>query len=193
MQRMSTTTKALTLLLFVAAIGGGVRWWQHKGAAAPAQKAAEVQLFGSTLEAIKAAKLVLINVNDKNEFDDAHIAGGKGVVSIYVPFADIGKALELLPKNMSIVTYCANYFCSACHTAATRLAEAGFTTVKVFSGGIAEWYQLAQQNPGKYRFEGPAERPYLKIHVDKPASGDEKLTIIGAQELQKLIEDITIS
>jgi rhodanese-related sulfurtransferase len=189
---MNTTTKAISLLLFVAVIGGGIRWWQHRGVASK-KKAAETALFGSTLEAIKSAKLLIINVNDKEEFDDAHIAGGKGIVSIYVPFTEIGKAIELFDKNMPIVTYCSNYFCSACHTAAIRLTEAGFTSVKVFSGGIAEWYQLAQQDAGKYRFDGPAQRPYLKIHVNKPASSDEKLTIISAQELQKLIEDITIS
>lgn len=188
---MNTTKKAITLLLFVAVIGGGVRLWLQRHTPAPAV-ATTSSLFGSTREAIQGAKLLLVNVLDRDEFDDAHISGGKGVVSIHVPFADTEVAIRELPKNIPLVTYCSNYFCSACHTTAKQLLNAGFTNVKVFSGGMAEWYQLAQQEGNKYQFTGPAQRPYLKIRVKKPVSQENDLTIITAQELQKLIEDITI-
>lgn len=192
------TAKAMTTLLLVAAIGGGYYLYREKNIQKAVNKIDErvaqkmAPLFGSTEQDIKQAKLLLVNVLDKDEFDDAHIIGGKGVLAINVPFAETDKALGLLPKNTAIVTYCSNYFCSACHTVAEQMVKAGFTNVKVFSGGMAEWYRLAQEDATKYRFEGPAQRPYLKMRVNQPAKQAGEVIIISAQELQKLIEDITI-
>ncbi|MCL5436281.1 MAG: rhodanese-like domain-containing protein [Candidatus Dependentiae bacterium] len=190
---MDAIAKTVAFVLLLAAIAGGVWWWQRgtKGRST-GLKSEESTLFGSTPEAIKAAKLILIDVNDKAEFDDAHIAGGKGVVSIYVPFGELDRATGLLPREAQIITYCSNYFCSACHTAAKKLIDAGFTKVKMFDAGIAAWYQRAQQEPAKYRFEGAAQRPYLKVHVNKPAGTGDRLPSIDAEELQKLIEAINI-
>lgn len=187
----SSAKKAVTTLLTVAIIAGVLYWLKQHNRKIAQTKQAEQQIFASTAQAIRDAKLLLVNVLDRDEFDDAHIIGGKGVVAINVPFADTDKALELLPKNTPIVTYCSNYFCSACHTVAERMVKAGFTNVKVFSGGMAEWYRIAQDDK-KYAFEGPANRPYLKMRVNEPARGPETVVIISAQELQKLIEDITI-
>lgn len=190
-------TKAITTLLLVALVSGGIYWYRgkqiSKGMKLDERAVQSVApLFGSTEQEIKQAKLLLVNVLDKDEFDDAHIIGGKGVLAINVPFVQTDKALALLPKNTAIVTYCSNYFCSACHTVAEQMVKAGFTNVKVFSGGMAEWYRLAQEDASKYRFAGPAQRPYLKVRVNQPAKLAGEVTIISAQELQKVIEDITI-
>lgn len=190
-------TKAVTTLLLVALVSGGLYWYRGRGIRQGSKidgQAAQrlAPLFGATEQDIKQAKLLLVNVLDKDEFDDAHIIGGKGVLAINVPFIETDRALALLPKNTAIVTYCSNYFCSACHTVAEQMTKAGFTNVKVFGGGMAEWYQLSQKEPAKYPIAGPAQRPYLKMRVNQPVKQEGGLTIISAQELQKLIEDITI-
>lgn len=44
-----------------------------------------------------------------------------------------------LPKDAEIVVYCASVTCPSSGQAAEKLAGLGYTNVKVYEGGVAEW------------------------------------------------------
>ena len=136
-------------------------------------------------------KLRLVNVLDQEMFDDAHIKGTKNVESISVPFDRLESAVQNWDKTVPVVTYCANYFCTASGTAAKKLKELGFTQVWAYEGGTAEWYQLGKTD-ASYAVEGPAKLEYLQSVVKKPAHQDEQVQEISALELQKKIKEATI-
>src|SRR5690348_13144736 len=84
----------------------------------------------------KKSGLVVINVLDKETYDDCHIAG-----SINVHFDSIDAAVDTIEKYAEVVFYCSNPMCSASGYAASQFQKAGFVNVSVYEGGTAEWYQ----------------------------------------------------
>ena len=65
----------------------------------------------------KQKGLVIINVLDKDLYDDCHIAG-----SINVPFEEVGKyAQSNFDTDAEIVLYCTNYFCTSSGYAQKKL------------------------------------------------------------------------
>jgi len=130
---------------------------------------------------------LLINVLEKEEFDDAHI-----IDSISVPFDDVEKFLQKIEdKEKPLIFYCSNYWCTACHDSAKIAIKKGFFNTQVYSGGMAEWYQYAQKDPS-FRYEGEAKKPYLSIVIfqneeELEEKTHEKYRIISARELQKLL------
>jgi rhodanese-related sulfurtransferase len=80
----------------------------------------------------------LINVLAPGEFEKAHIPG-----SYNIPVADrnfIEKAERRIgDKDAKIIVYCADFACSASPNAVKRLADAGFTHVVNFEGGVQDW------------------------------------------------------
>ncbi len=140
-------------------------------------------------------RLRIVNVLEQELFDDAHIAGAKGVDSICVPFDDIEEAAQSWDKSVPVVVYCSNYFCSASSEAAHMLAELGFSKVFAYEGGMAEWYQLFHESEPAL-ISGPGEQKYLSMVVAAPEAGEEadkKFKVITALELQNLIKEATIS
>lgn len=82
---------------------------------------------------------VILDVRDKNEYNDGHIAG-----AILIPYTEIqNKAEKILPdKDQLILVYCRSGRRSA--IAAESLAAMGYTNVKDF-GGILDWpYEIVE-------------------------------------------------
>ncbi len=104
----------------------------------------------------KKSGLVVINVLDKELYEDCHIKG-----SINVPFESIGQCVDLINKNAEIVVYCSNYMCATSDYASKKLQELGFRRVRVYEGGTAEWYQKG------FPIEGPSKSFYLTKQVGK--------------------------
>jgi rhodanese-related sulfurtransferase len=123
--------------------------------------------------------LLIVNVLDKELYDDCHIPG-----SINVPFQEIPALVDEVDKEQAdIVLYCSNWLCTASHSAAHLLRERGCKHVSVYSGGMAEWYQKG------FAYKGSANQEYLKHIVPEPANMHNADTIT-AQQLQQKIDGI---
>lgn len=91
--------------------------------------------------------MLLVNVLSYDQYEKAHIP-----YSVNVPL-NSGEFIERVDelagrRDKRIVTYCSNVKCTASTDAAKRLAEAGFSDVCVYQGGIEDWIRA------KYRVEG---------------------------------------
>jgi len=123
----------------------------------------------------KMRGLIIVNVLDKELYDDCRIKG-----SINVAIDKIDTLESLAEKNAEIVLYCTNYMCSASGFARKRLLELGFRNVWVYEGGIAEWY-----NKG-FSVEGPCEIADQRINVGFP---EQQEGTISAEALKKKIDE----
>ncbi|MGZ6250623.1 MAG: rhodanese-like domain-containing protein [Candidatus Chromulinivorax sp.] len=137
--------------------------------------------FGSDTEKNQEkskAELVIINVLDKAEYQDCHIAG-----SINVTFDEFESKIPTLAKQNHYVLYCADYMCMSSSFCAKLMIDAGFKHVWAYEGGMAEWYQKG------YAYEGPAQLEYLHSENENLA-GDEQgdVPTISAEELKEKIE-----
>ena len=125
----------------------------------------------------KHTGIVVINVLDKDLYDDCHIKG-----SINVTIDRIERyAQQKIYKNAVVVLYCSNYMCSTSGFSRGKLIALGFKNALVYEGGTAEWYQLG------YPTEGPAKSPYLKKVLTAPEKQEHY--VISAQELKKKIDE----
>ncbi len=84
----------------------------------------------------KKTGLVVVNVLDKELYDDCHIKG-----SIHIPFDQLKDAPNIIDKNAQVVCYCSNYMCGASSAARKKLIEMGYKKVYVYEAGMAEWHQ----------------------------------------------------
>lgn len=130
--------------------------------------------------------LIIINVLDKELYDDCHIKG-----SVNVPFMDmdnpdkdpIENYVKDLPKDIKLVIYCSNYMCSASGEVAKKLQNMGFDNVWAYEAGMAEWFQ------NKLPVEGVCKQAYLSRVMNPPKVEHDGFKVISTQELQKLIEE----
>lgn len=140
-------------------------------------------------------ELVLVNVLDKEYFDDCHIdihhdamSDSKTVESINVPFEQLENyAQEHWNKeSTNIVIYCANYKCLASSEGARNLKKLGFAHVWAYEGGTAEWKHMG------YPVKGACTKSYL-TDFEKPAQEKtvEGVNVLSAEELKKMIEEYT--
>src|SRR5579871_1320547 len=88
--------------------------------------------------------LVVINVLDKELYEDCHIKGSVNVALDQLEHFAAG----LDKEKAEVVVYCSNYQCSASETAARKLQELGVKNVAVYEGGMAEWYQQNRAHEG---------------------------------------------
>ena len=133
--------------------------------------------FGSS-EKTEPSKLVIINVLDKPDFDDCHIAG-----SINITFDEFEAKIPSLHKNNHYVLYCADYMCMSSGFCAKLLKDAKFEHVWAYEGGMAEWYQKG------YPCQGPAEMEYLhgeNLNMSDDEEQNEVSTITAEQLLEKI-------
>lgn len=80
---------------------------------------------------------VFIDARDKWDFADGHIPG-----AINIPqynFEKDNTALEIIPKEKTIVVYCGGDDCDASLSLAKELQKLNYTSLFVFSGGWTEW------------------------------------------------------
>ncbi len=124
--------------------------------------------------------LYVINVLDKESYEDCRIAG-----SINVPFDEVENFAKNLNRKSEVVVYCANYMCSASMSAAQKLKEMGFENVWAYEGGTAEWYQLGLKAEGKYPIEGTCQASYLSAANERTSNEPTVVPIINADELHE--------
>jgi rhodanese-related sulfurtransferase len=82
------------------------------------------------------ARFVLVEALPPAYYEAGHLPG-----AINLPLDAIQSNTDLLPseKETEIVVYCAGPTCQNSHVAARKLASLGYTQVRVFTGGKAEW------------------------------------------------------
>ncbi len=130
--------------------------------------------FGGT----KTPSLLVVNVLDKEIYNDCHIAG-----SIQVPFADFEKEAKTWNPATKVVIYCSGYMCTASGHAARMLKKLGFEKVWAYEEGMAGWKQAGLPT------EGPCVSPYLDLPNEKLSDTvHEDVTVISTQELSDLMK-----
>jgi rhodanese-related sulfurtransferase len=82
----------------------------------------------------KGAKdVILLDVRSPDYYAQGHIPGAKNV-----PLDQLAAAMKTLPKDKTVITYCANFTCALAPKAALTLAKEGFKVMELY-GGIQEW------------------------------------------------------
>ena len=90
---------------------------------------------------------VLIDVLAQGSYKGRHLPNAKHASVSETDFME--KVAKLAPdKEKTIVVYCASFTCQLSPRAASILANAGYTNVYDFKGGLADWQDT------KYPFEG---------------------------------------
>ncbi len=98
-----------------------------------------------TLQLITIEQLLEMQINEvpftivdslpRESYEEGHIPG-----AVNIPSDDIArKANDLLDKNGTIITYCANYVCDASTVAARKLIDLGYQRVLDFKAGKKAW------------------------------------------------------
>lgn len=132
----------------------------------------------------KSPAFVIVNVLDKEYFDDCHIKG-----SVHVAFGDLKEHAELFwdKDNTQIVVHCSNYSCGASMEGCKMLKQLGFKHVWAFEGGTAE------AKASGIVVEGVCKEPYLNDYR-KPEHyvQDQSVVTISVEELKKKIEEFAI-
>jgi rhodanese-related sulfurtransferase len=142
----------------------------------------------------------IINVLDKEYYDDAHIDG-----SINIPFDEIiaYKDTDFAKRGWNketteLILYCGNYACGSSGAVAQDLVEKGFKKVFAYEGGVAEW-----NHAGK-KIVGPAvkSKPFLD-DWQKPVDDitrdagveietQENYQKISTEDLQRKIDECVV-
>jgi len=118
--------------------------------------------------------VIVINVLDKEYFDDCHIKG-----SIHIPFVQVKEEVpKIADKDATLIFYCSNYMCSASGEAAKQMRKLGYKNSYAYEGGVAEWYQR-----GDCPCMGPCKMGYLKGKVPAPEKKEEY--VISLDDLKK--------
>lgn len=129
----------------------------------------------------KKQGLFIINVLDKEHFDDCHIKGSAQAISVQVSLDQLDDFVKNIDKEKSeLVFYCSNYRCTASGFAAKKVSDMGFKHVWAYEAGLAEWYQ------NSLPVQGVCKKAYLNKHVPK-AELDQisDISIISTEELAK--------
>ena len=123
----------------------------------------------------EAKNFYLVNILNKELFDDAHIKG-----SINIPFSELTTKASNWNKNAKIILYCSNYMCLASGEGARQLNKLGFTNVYAYEAGMAEWYQEGLPTVG------PCKKPYLKVKVEESEKSHD-IVDISTKDLKDLL------
>jgi rhodanese-related sulfurtransferase len=92
------------------------------------------------LKDMQTRNVPIINVLAAEAFAKANISGSVNVPGESPDFAQRVEK-QIGGKDKSVVVYCASSSCPASKEAAEKLEKAGFTQVKCYEGGTAEWQQ----------------------------------------------------
>jgi len=87
------------------------------------------------------AEMKLVMAMHETHFEQAHIPGS---VQLFSP----EQAPALLEIHDHIVVYCSDRSCSASRIVAQKLIDAGYTHVRHYPGGLAEWLAAGYQLEG---------------------------------------------
>ena len=92
--------------------------------------------IGALEKAIKAGKVVVIDVNGAKSFTNrGHIPGAVSFTSAKA----LAKQLSKAKKDTLVVAYCGGPTCNAYKRGASAAADLGFKNVKHLSAGISGW------------------------------------------------------
>lgn len=126
------------------------------------------------VHAASGEKLMVINVLDRNQYDDCHIKK-----SVNVEFDQLSSLAQKLDKETELVFYCSNYMCAGSGKAAKLFKQQGFTKVWAYEAGMAEWYKLGLP------VEGNCKAAYLQMKNDPlEPQEDSEFDIITTDELK---------
>lgn len=123
----------------------------------------------------KKSGLVVVNVLDKELYDDCHIAD-----SINIPLDELDQKMNTIRRDAEVVFYCSNYQCTGSGYAAEKFRAKGFENVSVYEGGMAEWYQAGLPIKGDH-LKAYLSKPSQKFEEEEPSS----IPIITMEQLAK--------
>ena len=84
-------------------------------------------------------KLAVFDNNERQRFDKGHIPG-----ATWVKF-DAVKASDLpADRETTLVFYCTNQYCTACHSGASSAVKLGYKNVFILAAGIRGWEKAKQ-------------------------------------------------
>lgn len=118
-------------------------------------------------------KLLLINVLDKDAYNDCSIPG-----SINIAYNKLQEATRPMAKDTEIIVYCGSYECSASKEAWHILDQAGFTNIWAYEGGMREWKQSGKPT------QGACKAQYLIPKSGKPEMTDLSIKTITLEQLE---------
>ena len=98
--------------------------------------------IGDLEKAIKAGKVVVIDVNNQNSYDKrGHIPG-----AVHFKSKDaLAKQLAEFKKDTLVVAYCGSPACNAYKKGASAAEALGFKNVKHLSAGISGWVKAKRK------------------------------------------------
>lgn len=132
------TFRSLVLVAFVAVAAPVAAHAGEATKAAPDAKA-EVEAFGR-LSVDEVAALVaskgadIFDNNGQERFAKGRVPGARHLSIVDIKATDLPAA-----KDRQLIFYCASEKCRACHTAAKKAIELGYTKVFIMPAGIAGW------------------------------------------------------
>lgn len=89
------------------------------------------------LNLFQSGEAIFVDTRHEFDYNLGHIRG-----ALNLPLAEFDSKQEVissLGRNKTIITYCDGAECNSSVEVATKLAESGFTSVKVFFAGWNEW------------------------------------------------------
>lgn len=100
----------------------------------------EINDLDTMVELVYAGMSTLVDVRSKAQFDAGHLPGA---VSLPIEAFDrlIGDFFVEYVLDTRLVIYCAGRECLDSHRIAHSLETYGFSDVRIFSGGFAEWME----------------------------------------------------
>ena len=111
------------------------------------------KFFTITRDALKkkmgeGSDFALIDVLGEMSYAQRHLPGAVNIPGATENFvAEVEKAVGG-DKSKEVIVYCSSFSCQASPAAAGKLADAEFTNVVDFEGGLADWEEAG------YSFEG---------------------------------------
>jgi len=153
-----------------------------------------LSLIFSTFLAIKFLRnkslknnLLILDVNDPELYNIIHIKG-----ALNLSYDNINNFAKNIDKDIKIITYCSGYMCIESDRVADKLRSLNFKNVKVYKGGIHQWYQLYLNDKEKFPLDGSFLKNhklpnYLLKSIDDTNISNNHL--ISSDDLSKLINN----
>ncbi len=132
----------------------------------------------------KGTMFYLLDANPSDIYNDAHIPS-----AVNVTLESIDDLSKNWNKDANIVVYCSPT-CGTKEMVAKKLTDAGFKNVKVYPGGITEWYKLSKENKDAYPVQGAAKHALLEKEIALSTSQGSTGSVINADELKKHLSEL---
>lgn len=100
----------------------------------------EINDLETMVELVNAKLCTLVDVRSNAQYDAGHLPGAV-LLSIEAFDQRIGDFFVKYPLNTCLVIYCAGRECLDSHRLAHSLETFGFSDIRIFSGGFAEWME----------------------------------------------------